>query len=156
MSRILFEYELPVLRGLSNIVILILLANISLSSFVLFTLILMRYFKLNIATTAATWAVASVCQQLPIAGDLLDELCPRAAYHVERFAETLAEASNIYFPGSEAFEVATTRWSNLDLPTINVVVAPSTEEDVAQTVSSSHEPIYRLRVLMRIQGQVCE
>ncbi|KAL4865193.1 hypothetical protein BDV12DRAFT_200385 [Aspergillus spectabilis] len=45
-----------------------------------------------------------------------------------------AALKQIYFPGSDEFEAATTRWSVLESPTVNIVVVPETEDDVVKTV----------------------
>jgi hypothetical protein len=47
----------------------------------------------------------------------------------------LSPAAEVYLPGSSDFATSTIRWSNLEPPTPNVVIAPGTEQDVANIVS---------------------
>ncbi|KAM0203939.1 hypothetical protein ACHAQI_010275 [Fusarium lateritium] len=54
-------------------------------------------------------------------------------------SKELSSSAKVYFPGSDDFKAASTRWSNLDLPTINIVVVPSTEEDVVKTVQFANK-----------------
>lgn len=50
-------------------------------------------------------------------------------------SQALSSSAKAYYPGSAEFVSASTRWSNLDLPTANIVVSPATENDVVETVS---------------------
>ncbi|KAI0539190.1 putative FAD-dependent oxygenase [Xylaria digitata] len=52
---------------------------------------------------------------------------------------SLSSAAAIYLPGSEEFEEVTTRWSQFDIPTVNVAVVPATEDDVAKTVRRAND-----------------
>jgi hypothetical protein len=47
----------------------------------------------------------------------------------------LSRSAMLYFPGSSGFMNATTRWSALAEPKVNVVVVPGTETDVVETAS---------------------
>src|SRR5690348_2202366 len=58
----------------------------------------------------------------------------------------LSSQAVIYTPGSPEFEKATTRWSELETPTVDVVVVPATEDDVAHVVSLL--PLLGLRLLL--------
>jgi hypothetical protein len=40
----------------------------------------------------------------------------------------------VYFPGSDAFEDATARWSNSSVPVANIIAVPATEQDVVNIV----------------------
>lgn len=51
-------------------------------------------------------------------------------------SKELSASAKVYFPGTEDFEAASKRWSNLDKPTANIVVVPATENDVVEIVSS--------------------
>lgn len=53
----------------------------------------------------------------------------------QELKKLLSPATAIHLPGSDEFEAATTRWSELDTPTASIVVVPATEDDVARTVS---------------------
>lgn len=87
--------------------------------------------RLQAVTAVAAWAVTSACQSLPITRNLWS----RDADYKE-LSKKLSSAAKVYYPGSDEFEKASTRWSNLELPTVNIVVVPSTENDVVETVSS--------------------
>lgn len=54
-----------------------------------------------------------------------------------QLARNLSPNAHIYLPGSDEFNSLSARWSNLSMPVANVVVVPSTENDVVQTVSHS-------------------
>lgn len=75
--------------------------------------------------------------------DALNGICPRdlgaSDEEVEAFGKKLSNGTKIYFPGSEDFEKASTRWSNLDLPQISIVIVPATESDVAETVKFANQ-----------------
>jgi hypothetical protein len=61
---------------------------------------------------------------------------PAAGIDVKALAPKLSPNAKIYLPGTKEFTTYTTRWSNLDAPTPNIVVAPGTEKDVEKIVSS--------------------
>ncbi|KAI0428763.1 FAD binding domain protein [Xylaria sp. FL1042] len=52
--------------------------------------------------------------------------------------EKLSAGAQILSPGSDGYAQATERWSVLDAPSINIVVVPSTENDVAETVKHAN------------------
>jgi hypothetical protein len=64
---------------------------------------------------------------------------PAAGIDVKSLAPQLSAKSKIYLPGSKEFTTYTTRWSNLEPPTPNVVIAPGTEKDV-QLIVGYYEP----------------
>ena len=97
----------------------------------------MRRLKMEVVTAVAAWAMRSACENLPTARDLLGGVCPPAAIDIETLKTKLSPEAKVYWPGEDEFADATTRWSNLELPNINVVVVPGTDEDVSQTVSSN-------------------
>lgn len=47
---------------------------------------------------------------------------------------SLSSTAKVFYAGSDDFNNITTRWSNLEMPTVNVVVRPTTENDVVETV----------------------
>lgn len=85
--------------------------------------------RLQVVSAVAAWAVTSACQSLPVTRNLWS----RDADYKE-LSEKLSNAAKVYYPGSAEFEKANTRWSNLETPTVNIVVVPSTENDVVETV----------------------
>jgi hypothetical protein len=60
---------------------------------------------------------------------------PAAGIDLKTLAPSLSPNTEIYLPGDTEFTIYTVRWSNLGAPTPNVVIAPSTEKDVAKIVS---------------------
>lgn len=54
------------------------------------------------------------------------------------FFPALSDGAAIYTPltNQEQFTSLTVRWSNLETPTVNIVVVPGNEEDVSQIVST--------------------
>lgn len=74
----------------------------------------------------AAWAFATASQQIPRSSSWESDL--------KSLSGRLSNTSQVYFPGSSGFINATTRWSVLDEPEVNVVVVPGTENDVAEIV----------------------
>ena len=109
----------------------------------------MRHLKMEVVTAVAAWALRSACENLPTARDLLGGVCPRGAIDIEDLKATLSPEAKMYWPGEDEFADATTRWSNLELPNINVVVVPGTDEDVSRTVRphNKNEGNYQSQVL---------
>jgi hypothetical protein len=66
---------------------------------------------------------------------------PAAGIDVKTLAPKLSANAKIYFPGTKEFATYTTRWSNLEAPTPNIVVAPGTENDVQKIVSSATDTL---------------
>lgn len=93
----------------------------------------MRHFKMEVLAAVAAWTLGSTCLHVPVPRGLLGN-CPRSNETWSELASVLSANASIYFSGSEEFTNATARWSVLDAPTVNVVVVPATEDDVAQTV----------------------
>jgi hypothetical protein len=86
--------------------------------------------RLQAVTAVTAWAVASACQSLPGTRTIWS----RDADYKE-LSEKLSPSAKAYYPGSDEFEKANTRWSNLEVPTVNIVIVPGTENDVVETVS---------------------
>ncbi|KAE8149095.1 FAD-binding domain-containing protein [Aspergillus avenaceus] len=87
--------------------------------------------KLEVVTALATWAITSTCHSV-------QGVYPRG-YDVKDLGQKLSNTAKVYYPGSDEFTTATTRWSVLDTPTINLVVVPGTENDVVETVKFANE-----------------
>lgn len=86
----------------------------------------------------ASWAIRSVCDNPSAVGGALGSICPQApSVNVDVLKAQLSPSAKVYWPGQEEFDEATTRWSNLELPKIDVVVVPGTAEDVSHTVSAN-------------------
>lgn len=89
---------------------------------------------LKVALIIATWAVGSVCHVASWGRDLNSGCC-ELSEDVASLVEKLSPTAHIYFPGSNDFSRATKRWSALKTPGVRFVVVPTTENDVAETVS---------------------
>lgn len=57
--------------------------------------------------------------------------------NLSKFFPALSDNAAIYTPitNKEKFTSLTVRWSNLETPTVNIVVVPGTENDVSEIVS---------------------
>lgn len=95
----------------------------------------MHRLKMEVVTAVASWALSAACFDLPISGDWLQSLYPRAQQaNYNELRDQLSSNAQIIFSNQTAFAPATARWSSLDEPQPNVVVVPGTEQDVATTV----------------------
>ena len=85
---------------------------------------------------------------------------PVSGVDVKALAPYLSANAKIYLPGTKEFATYTTRWSNLEAPTPNVVIAPGTEKDVQKIVSFAMEvSVYkqaRTHLMPCAAGQVCQ
>ncbi|KAI0458562.1 putative FAD-dependent oxygenase [Xylaria acuta] len=90
----------------------------------------MRQF--GVALLSACALCAAACNSPPSNCESPDKL-------IQELRNPLSPAAAVYFPGSAEFEAATIRWSELDTPTVNVVVVPATEDDVAHTVRQANK-----------------
>lgn len=101
----------------------------------------MHRLTLGIISALAAWVTSSAAHVAPqfVARSSVNSICPRGGKWVddveEELLENLSDAAKVYLPGSSEFEAASTRWSELETPNVNVVVVPGTADDVAQTVS---------------------
>jgi hypothetical protein len=93
----------------------------------------MSYRQLKLAALSA-WAVVVACRDVSAPGleTRGDGLAGGVNY--TQLATNLSKNAQIYLPGSDAFDAAVARWSNLSTPVANVVVVPSTEHDIVETV----------------------
>ncbi|KAF6784750.1 FAD-dependent oxygenase [Colletotrichum sojae] len=92
--------------------------------------------KMEVLTAVAAWAIASSCLNAPVARQLLGGICARDTADL---GNKLSSNAKIYQPGTDEFVQASTRWSNLNAPTVNLVVVPGTEQDVAETIKFANE-----------------
>lgn len=95
----------------------------------------MTKFKMEVVAAVAAWAWTSACTGLPAVRDLVPGLCPRDIDEARALQNSLSSGAKVYFPGSPEFDDASTRWSTLSPPTVNVVVVAATAKDVSETVS---------------------
>ncbi|KAI1155314.1 FAD binding domain protein [Nemania diffusa] len=87
---------------------------------------------MEVAAAALAWALSSTCRNLSAHNNFWC-LCPRQDV-TTALQERLSAGAQIFSPGSTGYAQATTRWSVLDTPNINIVVVPSVENDVVETV----------------------
>ncbi|RYC58252.1 hypothetical protein CHU98_g7969 [Xylaria longipes] len=91
---------------------------------------------MEIATAVFAWALSSTCQNLRVSNNLWG-LCPRQNI-TTGLRERLSANAQIFLPGSSGYAQATNRWSVLDTPSVNIVVVPSIENDVAEIVKHAN------------------
>lgn len=89
-------------------------------------------FKIEVITAVAAWAFSAASLTVP--SGIEGGLCPRGDADFEEFGKKLSSSAKVYSPGSSGFKDVTTRWSALEVPTVNVVVVPGNENDVVETV----------------------
>ena len=95
---------------------------------------MMRYSFASALVAVAAWAVPSACHHLPGNRQLRSIRGNATQPDLQELADKLSPGAEIPLPGDGDFDTATLRWSILDPPTISIVVVPSVEEDVAETV----------------------
>ncbi|KAI1188078.1 FAD-binding domain-containing protein [Nemania serpens] len=89
---------------------------------------------MEVATAILAWTVSSVCRDFFPAGDRWG-ICPRNRPDISTELQAILSAdAQIFLPGSSGFSQATERWSAFSAPTANIVVVPSVEHDVVETV----------------------
>lgn len=84
------------------------------------------------------WAIASFIQLVssgPTAPFDIFPRTPAAGIDLKSLAPSLSAKAKIYLPDATEFSSLTVRWSNLEVPTPNVVIVPGTETDVSKIVS---------------------
>ncbi|KAI3332370.1 FAD-binding domain-containing protein [Xylariaceae sp. AK1471] len=87
---------------------------------------------MEVATAILAWTMSSICRDFFASNDPWG-ICPRQDIPTELRGRLSADAQ-IFLPGSSGFSQATDRWSTLNAPTANIVVVPSVENDVVETV----------------------
>ncbi|KAI0883287.1 FAD binding domain protein [Annulohypoxylon maeteangense] len=92
---------------------------------------------MEVIAAVAAGAIASACQNAVLSSWLVS-ICPQRDYAKE-LGERLSRNAHIYTPGSDNFAAATTRWSAAHAPEAKLVVIPSIENDVAETVKYANE-----------------
>ncbi|KAI0804998.1 FAD binding domain protein [Xylaria sp. FL0064] len=91
---------------------------------------------MEVATTMLGWALSFACRSLAPSRNLWG-ICPQQDITAD-LRERLSDDARILFPGSDGYSKATERWSALDAPSFSIVVVPSTENDVAETVKHAN------------------
>jgi len=94
----------------------------------------MMYFSMKFLATVTALAATATCAATPFARSDAAGSCSE---DLGQLGKKLSKSAKIYCPGSPEFEKATTRWSVLAAPKVNIVVVPGTEQDVAKTVCVS-------------------
>ncbi|KAI1214558.1 FAD binding domain protein [Annulohypoxylon truncatum] len=92
---------------------------------------------MEVIAAVAAGAIASACQNAVLSSWLVS-ICPQRDY-VKELGDRLSRHAHIYTPGSDDFKTATTRWSVAHAPEVKLVVVPSIENDVAETVKYANE-----------------
>lgn len=91
----------------------------------------MMRFTINFAAAVTAWAATATCAATSLIRSDISGTCSE---DLGQLGKKLSNSAKIYCPGSPEFEKASTRWSVLDAPKVNIVVVPGTEQDVAITV----------------------
>ncbi|EFW17327.1 hypothetical protein D8B26_000063 [Coccidioides posadasii str. Silveira] len=105
----------------------------------------MHWLPIKVASALALWATSSAARVVHELVDRspVDGSCPQGLGWVDDVEKDLVKklsgAAHIYLPGSGEFEAASTRWSVLETPRVNVVVVPGTANDVAETVKFANK-----------------
>ncbi|KAI6353213.1 hypothetical protein MCOR25_009109 [Pyricularia grisea] len=96
-------------------------------------------FRLKMELIASAAVLSSIASGLDVnVARSLSGVCPRDTEYA-KLGCSLSPESKMYFPGSAEFTAASTRWSNLAPPTVDVVVVPATEDDVSKTVKYANK-----------------
>ncbi|ETS85960.1 hypothetical protein PFICI_03985 [Pestalotiopsis fici W106-1] len=90
---------------------------------------------MEVLSAVSAWAATAVCRNT----GLSDWSHALVAGNGTDLGSRLSAGAILYEPGSSGFINATTRWSAFDAPVVNLVVVPSTEEDVAETVKFANQ-----------------
>lgn len=88
---------------------------------------------MEVVAAVGALALQSLCQNVPAGAAWLGSMCA-TPIDMSRLGSKLSPGAQIAYPGSDLFLQATTRWSSLNTPKVNVVVVPTTANDVAETV----------------------
>ncbi|KAI1179287.1 putative FAD-dependent oxygenase [Nemania sp. FL0916] len=95
----------------------------------------MRLLGITLLSVSSTLCAAAACPDPP----KYPANCNTNAQLFQILKTSLSPKSLLYLPGSNGFSNVTTRWSELDAPTPNIVVVPATEDDVAHTVQQANK-----------------
>ena len=117
---------------------------------------MMRYSFASALVAVAAWAVPSACHHLPGNRQLRSIRGNATQPDLQELADKLSPGAEILLPGDGDFDTATLRWSILDPPTFSLVVVPSVEEDVAETVRFLEMALDVTPVLRRFLGEIRE
>lgn len=95
---------------------------------------------MEVVVAAASWVLSSACRQWPTTRSWLGELCPDRipSRDLDALRARLSEHAQVHLPRTDDFAAASARWSALGAPTVDIVVVPATEQDVAETASLHH------------------
>ncbi|KAI1734955.1 putative FAD-dependent oxygenase [Xylaria scruposa] len=94
------------------------------------------WLKMEVIIAVFAWGLSALCQT----GHAMQWLAPiRQPNATAELASRLSANAQIYFPGSDGFAEATSRWSSFKAPGINLVVVPSVEHDVSETVKYANQ-----------------
>ncbi|KAG6362865.1 hypothetical protein INS49_007960 [Diaporthe citri] len=102
----------------------------------------LRRLQMEVLVAVGAWALSSVCQNLSPDSRIGGLLCNRGILDLDLspLVPKLSAAASVIYPNdTAAFDLATSRWSSYQTPTISVVVVPGTESDVAETVKFAAE-----------------
>lgn len=97
----------------------------------------LRRLQMEVLVAVGAWALSSVCQSLPQGSGISGMLCNRGLldFDLSSLVPKLSPTARVIYPNdTAAFDLATSRWSSYETPTISVVIVPGTEKDVAETV----------------------
>ncbi|KAB5577893.1 hypothetical protein GE09DRAFT_1021750 [Coniochaeta sp. 2T2.1] len=98
----------------------------------------MHWFHLKVLAAATAWSLTTAGAAVPVTVDAdLAGKCPING--VDDLVKKLSKTAKLFFPGSDDFIRATTRWSVLEVPKISLVVVPGTEKDVSETVKFANK-----------------
>ncbi|KAG8164977.1 hypothetical protein KVR01_005252 [Diaporthe batatas] len=102
----------------------------------------LRRLQMEALVAVGAWALSSICQSLPQGSSIRGMLYNRGLpdFDLSPLVPKLSPTARVIYPNeTTAFDLATSRWSSYETPTISVVVVPSTENDVAETVKFAAE-----------------
>lgn len=94
----------------------------------------------NVLTAVAALASTAATQDVTASGGSSSSCGFWRYANLTELASKLSANADIYLPGSAEFADLSQRWSELEIPQVNVTVAPATENDVVQTVSGLPHP----------------
>ncbi|KAM0315215.1 hypothetical protein ACHAPQ_011641, partial [Fusarium lateritium] len=87
-------------------------------------------FSIRLLAALTAWTTVGTCAATPAVSNDATGTCSEG---LSQLGKKLSRSARIYCPRSAEFEKATTRWSVLEAPKVNIVVVPGIEEDVVKT-----------------------